>query len=132
MICSTKISSLSILNFHRLLFITFALLLFVSFPPSLFLSFASSLFLSFASSLFLSFAPSLFLSFAPHLQSVLLQTKLEEVTWHISETTFEFCACHVEVDMMKQKGGRIYPSSRRSKVRSYVHMYSNRPMLNRI
>ena len=116
MICSTKISSLSILNFHRLLFITFALLLFVSFPPSLFLSFASSL----------------FLSFAPHLQSVLLQTKLEEVTWHISETTFEFCACHVEVDMMKQKGGRIYPSSRRSKVRSYVHMYSNRPMLNRI
>ena len=124
MICSTKISSLSILNFHRLLFITFALLLFVSFPPSLFLSFASSLFLSFAS--------SLFLSFAPHLQSVLLQTKLEEVTWHISETTFEFCACHVEVDMMKQKGGRIYPSSRRSKVRSYVHMYSNRPMLNRI
>ena len=124
MICSTKISSLSILNFHRLLFITFALLLFVSFPPSLFLSFASSL--------FLSFAPSLFLSFAPHLQSVLLQTKLEEVTWHISETTFEFCACHVEVDMMKQKGGRIYPSSRRSKVRSYVHMYSNRPMLNRI
>ena len=37
-------------------------------------------------------------------QSVLLQTNLEEVTWHISETTFEFCARALEIGLINQKG----------------------------
>lgn len=44
---------------------------------------------------------------------MLLQTKLEEVTWHISETTFEFCARAVEVGLITQKGGKKYNSSSR-------------------
>ena len=44
---------------------------------------------------------------------MLLQTKLEEVTWHISETTFEFCARAVEVGLITQKGGKKYNSNSR-------------------
>ena len=70
--------------------------------------------------LFLPFLNSFYQTFPLCVQSVLLQTKLEEVTWHISETTFEFCASHAEVDMMKSKGGKSHPSSRRSQVHTSI------------
>ena len=92
----------TVTRYHDLRYDHSLLLIFISLPTP-FLTFPISL------------SPT-----SPCVQSVLLQTKLEEVTWHISETTFEFCASHAEVDMMKSKGGKSHPSSRRSQVRTNI------------
>ena len=99
---SCKIQYSTVTRYHDLRYDPSLLLIFISLPTP-FLTFPIPL------------SPT-----SPCVQSVLLQTKLEEVTWHISETTFEFCASHAEVDMMKSKGGKSHPSSRRSQVRTNI------------